>query len=1390
MAKVIAIGQPANESERKAIAFLRDNLPDTFTILHNFDLRVGRENFEIDIALIAPHAVYLVDVKGTSGEIHVHGGKWYPEGRPAFSSPLAKLRHHAKVVKSLLVGSPERLDMKKVYVDAVVVLTTTNAYMNDPAGIDAPDVIGLDKSFAYFQDTTRLRFQPAPNLLALQGRIISSIQGGAKPPPRRDMYGDWQIEERLGGTPYFTEFRAYNRFAGQAAGHVSLRVYEADPYQSDAERQKQEKRIATAYTALSRLPTHPSIPSARSFFHDETSGKYILVTEEAPGKALRLHLKKVSLALTLDQKIRLVRDVLSALGHLHANNVLHRAVTPGTVVVGPDGQTRLTDFDFARAGTDRSVTVASEIYEKSEDDSYLAPEIYLDPHAAGPAADVYAAGAVFYELFTGDKAFPSLKEAVDTECRFAEPPSRKNAALPPGFDDWLQSLCAFQAADRPTAKSAIETFNLLLAPPQPEPSSSSQDESAVLTPLDYNNLPSGHQLTHTYIVEKRLGKPGSFGVAYKVIDTLGDVARVVKIVVKDRHSPVERLKQEYQHLLRVPAHPNVVKVIHADYLPADGRPYLVFEFVEGMEVGEMIDNRTLSLPDAFKLAAQVTEGLKHLHANGITHCDIKPNNLLWTDQGVKIIDFNVSMLESNPAARGGGSRKYLPPDLDLEADQSETVRCDRDLYALGVTFYQAVTGRYPWEKSDVPVPGQTAPDPRTFQDCVGLSQKLVEVMLKSIAPHRHDRFRDAAELADALAAVKTLRQATPTTQKSVTTLKWEDLAGDTPPQSNTNPFVTYLKTIYSQNNRTNAGVKGLDRLGGRLYVETALDTHLAPAVLDGEYRLVIISGNAGDGKTAFLQKMENEARKRGEQVVQAPGGNGAIFKHRNRRFLSNYDGSQDEGDKANDTVLLEFLGPYQGAKDAAWPDNETRVIAINEGRLIDFLETHAAKFPLLKEIVARGLRSCNPEYDVAVVNLNLRSVIASKEKPDDTIFDRLLTRYGDPKFWANCANCDIRTKCYAFHNVQTLQDPTGGPQIHGRLRTLYTLTSLRGKLHITLRDLSSTLAFTLTSARDCSEIHALYQEGQRQQILGGFYFNSWLGGDEPQADRLLKLLRELDVGNVSEARIDRNLDFRQPTEIPSLMNFEGRNGSYDRQVLQSLYESLPADPGAADAKHRFASHQHYVRAMRRLHFFECRDESWRTLLPYQSADRMLRLISGTEPLADAVPRLIRAMNRGEGLFDPHRLKGKFALQVRRVENGTIRCYRVFPEEGFGLRLRDEAAGCAYLENAPAGLVLTFEDKKAKPGEHKAGIRAEMAINLDIYEMLERLNQGYRPTVEEIQGFWLSLNVFKNILSSAPYQEVLLTSTGHDFYSVERERDGKLVMKLAESGGEYATPKEG
>ena len=84
-------------------------------------------------------------------------------------------------------------------------------------------------------------------------------------------------------------------------------------------------------------------------------------------------------------------------------------------------------------------------------------------------------------------------------------------------------------------------------------------------------------------------------------------------------------------------------------------------------------------------------------------------------------------------------------------------------------------------------------------------------------------------------------------------------------------------------------------------------------------------------------------------------------------------------------------------------------------------------------------------------------------------------------------------------------------------------------------------------------------------------------------------------------------------------------------------------------------------------------------------------------------------------------------------------------------------------------------------EH-GGASASLKINLDVHEMLTRLNSGYVPSVEEQEGFYLSLSVFKNMLAAAPYQEVLLTENGVAFYQVQRDSEGVLHMESIERRG--------
>lgn len=1370
MAKVIPIGEPVNDSERQAIALLRDHLPDTYFVLHNFEIVRDSDTFEVDIAVVAPHGVYLVDVKGTRGLIDVYGSKWFPEGRQPFTSPLLKLRAHARSVKGIITASqPGRRDLEDIYVDAAILLMATDASLVDQDDRDAPNVTTCKKAAAFFQNSSRIPPGRSKNITANYNMVLKALQGVAKPRSGPLRFGSWEVSEKLGGTDACIEYRAFNIFAGPRSS-VLLRAYQADPYGSREEREAQRRLISNAYRALNSMPGHPSIVGVRDFFATEGDDRYILVTEDVPGQALRVHIEKPPLALTFDQKTRIATDLLSALTHLATHQVVHRNLAPGNIFVGTDGRARLTGFDFARAGSDRSRTIAHQIVDELEP-AYMAPEVHGEPSAATSASDVFSAGLVLFELFTGERPFASFTEMFNQCAVFAVKPTEHRGDLPHGVDGWLQRLCTFNPEERPGAEWAVSQLKSFSEPdaalaPQEKP----QAAPASLPQVNYAELAAQTQLTPKYLVEKRLGKPGSFGVAYKVIDTLGDVSRVMKLVLRDRHSTLDRLKKEYRTLLRIPDHPHVVKVIDADFLPGGGPPFIVFEYVDGLDVGEMIDGSLFAPEDALELARQVSSGLVHLHANGVFHCDIKPRNLLWTDRGAKIIDFNVSVLAVNGNGHGGGSRRYLPPDLDLEAVPSQSDLADRDLYALGLTLYEAVTGRYPWDTA-VPPPGKPAGDPREVTALGGLAPEFVDVMLRTIAPKRADRFGSALELQGALAHITSARRATPAMNVSSSwTVSGIGPHGPIPP--NTNPYVAHLLTVFSQSKRSNAGTRGLDPISEQTYVETALDRDLIPSVLKGEFVLVVVSGNAGDGKTAFLQKLEQRAADEGATIDRSPP-NGTRFTLAGRKYVSNYDGSQDEGDQKNDDVLSAFLAPFAGGDATAWASRETRLIAINEGRLVDFLETHHSEFPALAMLVKKGLQTGEPAGRIAVVNLNLRSVVTDPQGFDGSILERLVRRMTHEKFWEPCHACDLKDRCYAFHNAQTLQDETAGPRVLERIKALYTITHLRGRQHITLRDLRSALAYTLVGTRDCGEIHELYKSGRRDEIVQGFYFNSWRGGDTASADRLLTLLGEVDVAGGDDPRLDRMLDFVSPDEDRSLFRFE-RRGNYDRDVLRRLHEELPRDYSGRPSVHRTEAHRQFMAMSRRRVFFERRDNAWRSMLSYKTAEDMLSVVRGERRPEGLLEPLLLAINRGEGLGRPERLGSNLALEVRRVDGGSVRSYRLYPHDRFSLSLNDQASRSRFVEHMPTGLVLRYRGGPA--------VEADLLITLDIYEMLHRLNDGYRPSVEEEQGYYLSLTVFKNLLGSAPYQEVLLSTSGHDFYRVARRADGRLEMSHLREGG--------
>ncbi|MEH2258675.1 serine/threonine-protein kinase [Nostoc sp.] len=216
-------------------------------------------------------------------------------------------------------------------------------------------------------------------------------------------------------------------------------------------------------------------------------------------------------------------------------------------------------------------------------------------------------------------------------------------------------------------------------------------------------------------------------------------------------------------MLKVPKHPHIVEVIFASRLK-DDTPFIVFEYLDGQDIESLIEKKTLSLEESVEIAKQTATSLLHLHQHKVCYQDIKPSNLLLTDKGVRIIDFNVAVSDSDEMIISAGTRRYIPPDCKLTINLTLEEKIDRDLHALGIVFYECVTGYYPFD--ELQPPKQKLPhNPIEIDGCEDLSDELVQLLMRTIAPKRSNRFTSAAEFLKEIDGLYCLRKSTEQAQR-------------------------------------------------------------------------------------------------------------------------------------------------------------------------------------------------------------------------------------------------------------------------------------------------------------------------------------------------------------------------------------------------------------------------------------------------------------------------------------------------------------------------------------------------------------------------------------------------------------------------------------------------
>ncbi len=205
----------------------------------------------------------------------------------------------------------------------------------------------------------------------------------------------------------------------------------------------------------------------------------------------------------------------------------------------------------------------------------------------------------------------------------------------------------------------------------------------------------------------------------------------------------------------------VSKLRHARIVPIfeageeNGDPYLVFEYVEGESLTDLLRKKPLPAARAADLVAGILDALADAHAQGIIHRDLKPSNIIIDAKGTpRVMDFGIAVRVSDvPAAQAAQNEGLMgtPPYMAPEYVQKRTINEKTDLYAMGLIFLEMLTGRRVMQANSLPAMlASIVNEPVQLPKHVNIDERLGAIILKAVAHDPALRFESAAQMCSAL----------------------------------------------------------------------------------------------------------------------------------------------------------------------------------------------------------------------------------------------------------------------------------------------------------------------------------------------------------------------------------------------------------------------------------------------------------------------------------------------------------------------------------------------------------------------------------------------------------------------------------------------------------------
>lgn len=586
-----------------------------------------------------------------------------------------------------------------------------------------------------------------------------------------------------------------------------------------------------------------------------------------------------------------------------------------------------------------------------------------------------------------------------------------------------------------------------------------------------------------------------------------------------------------------------------------------------------------------------------------------------------------------------------------------------------------------------------------------------------------------------------------------------------------------------------------------LYVPTKLDKELLPAIKRGDFDLVVISGNAGDGKSAFLLQLGDEERAEDSRPIRV-----------NRDATHSDSPSETQAER-----LLRDFAPFSDDRLDKRPES-IQVIAMNTGMLISFFDEiknieqfpEAPSFTVVETLLKTQLGVLADEHDipetvwrVLLVDLNYRSVVDCehllKDDPEslyERLFSHLVRRLvgEDSPMWHRCRN-DCPTKpelCYVFQNVAALRDPV----VQQRLHLLLGLVHLGGEQHLSVRTLLNLLSYLIAGhfryyqGYDdyCQRVVDWIGEDATGELLGRMYYNA-VFSDEPlfekalisedselgqaafgEGGELLEALNRLDFASqVGEAIDTKSLRFFYDQER---VLSEGQEGleSHAFASLSQILRNWNDDIEEAAAKSRTQRERQLRQHMRNLRLAVYRllkrrsyfTDSYQLVdlaVSYPHLGEFLQILQQVVSLSQSeLSRRERALAKREverlvalatrALLKSDRIK-EGSEPVREGKAVQLRLDAGLAQMAFNVLATQSVSGDAlpcnvpppeaasYLEQTTSVISLYLKRIDGRP-------LGRLDIDLKLYEFLRRIDQGYLPSTSDLDHF-VHLQTFKNQL---------------------------------------------